>query len=178
MNAPDTALGVVRGPARGVRRRLTARWVVHVAVAVAVIGTINTIRNPGPFLSAWLVVSSFAVLIGVGEYFRFPVEDGRQLAPMTLATGLAFALTSVSWQVDLTHLSPGPIVMVSAIAMLCGALPHAARGRSLRLEEMAARFLAIFVAALLFRWVPLWSGRTLLEVDATWVGSRWPVAVL
>ena len=178
MNAPDIALGVVRGPAHGVRRRLTARWVVHVAVAVAVIGTINTIRNPGPFLSAWLVVSSFAVLIGVGEYFRFPVEDGRQLAPMTLATGLAFALTSVSWQVDLTHLSPGPIVMVSAIAMLCGALPHAARGRSLRVEEMAARFLAIFVTALLFRWAPLWSGRTLLEVDATWVGSRWPVAVL
>ncbi len=178
MNTPETGLGVARWQAVGAPRQLTARWVVQAAAVVALIGTVNTIRDPEQFLNAWLVVSSFAILIGVGEYFRFAIEDGRQLAPMTLATGLAFALTSVSWNVDLTDLAPGPIVMVSAIAMLCGALPHAARGRSLRLEEMAARFLAIFVAALLFRWVTLWSGQTLLEVEATWVGSRWSVAMV
>lgn len=154
-----------------------AVWVLRVAAVVFVVATVDAALDPAAALDAWLVVASFAVLIGMGEYYRFGIEDGRQLAPMTLATGLAFALTSRAWQTDLTDLGPGPIIMVSALAMTAGALLHVVRRRTVRSEEVAARFLAICVTAIIFRWTPVWSGRTLLDVDEGWVGGRWPVAL-
>ncbi len=154
-----------------------AVWVLRVAAVVFVVATVDAALDPAAALDAWLVVASFAVLIGMGEYYRFGIEDGRQLAPMTLATGLAFALTSRAWQTDLTDLGPGPIIMVSALAMTAGALLHVVRRRTVRSEEVAARFLAICVTAIIFRWTPVWSGRTLLDVDEDWVGGRWPVAL-
>lgn len=154
-----------------------AVWVLRAAAVVFVVATVDAALDPAAALDAWLVVASFAVLIGMGEYYRFGIEDGRQLAPMTLATGLAFALTSRAWQTDLTDLGPGPIIMVSALAMTAGALLHVVRRRTVRSEEVAARFLAICVTAIIFRWTPVWSGRTLLDVDEGWVGGRWPVAL-
>ena len=154
-----------------------AVWVLRAAAVVFVVATVDAALDPAAALDAWLVVASFAVLIGMGEYYRFGIEDGRQLAPMTLATGLAFALTSRAWQTDLTDLGPGPIIMVSALAMTAGALLHVVRRRTVRSEEVAARFLAICVTAIIFRWTPVWSGRTLLDVDEDWVGGRWPVAL-
>ncbi len=164
---PDQPSG---GPTQG--------WAVRLAVVVVGIAAVLTVQAPVHPLDTWPVVSAFALLIGIGEYYRFGIDEGRQLAPMTLGAGLAFALTSRSWTIDLTTLSPSPIIAVSGLAMICGALPHRVRGRSMHSDAMAARFLAIAVTAVIFRWIPLWSGQTLLEVDAGWVGSRWLVAVV
>lgn len=159
-------------------RRSASGWPVRLAVVVAALSVVLTLRDPVPLANAWMVVAAFALLIGIGEYYRFGIDEGRQLAPMTLGAGLAFALTSRSWNIDLTTLSPSPIIAVSGLAMVCGALPHRVRGRSMHPDEMAARFLAIAVTAVIFRWLPLWLGHTLLDVDAAWVGSRWLVAVV
>ena len=159
-------------------RRSASGWPVRLAVVVAGLSVVLTLRDPVPLANAWMVVAAFALLIGIGEYYRFGIDEGRQLAPMTLGAGLAFALTSRSWNIDLTTLSPSPIIAVSGLAMVCGALPHRVRGRSMHPDEMAARFLAIAVTAVIFRWLPLWLGHTLLDVDAAWVGSRWLVAVV
>ncbi len=153
------------------------RMIVGGALAVALAAAGLTVLAPHPFLESWIVVLAFAVLIGVGEYSRFRI-DGRQLAPLTLAAGLAFALTSTSWDVDLSGLTPSPVIMVTAGAMGCGAVLHVVRGRTIQLDEMAVRFLAICVSALLFRSIPIWEGRTLLQVETGWVGSRWLIAII
>ena len=165
-----------------VRMRLlstaTGPWVVRLAVGIAALAALLTVRDPHAFVEAWPVVAAFALAIAIGEYYRFGVDAQRQSAPMSLAAGLAFALTSTSWTVDLTGLEPWPILATSAVAMGCGVLPHGLRKHLVRREELAARFLAIGVTVVVFRWVPAWSGRTLLRVDADWQGGRWPVAVL
>ncbi len=82
---------------------------------MAGLSVVLTLRDPVPLANAWMVVAAFALLIGIGEYYRFGIDEGRQLAPMTLGAGLAFALTSRSWNIDLTTLSPSPIIAVSGL---------------------------------------------------------------
>jgi len=123
------------------------------------------------------LLAGYATVIAIGEFYRFRFEDSRELAPMSLAAALALALLSVSGDDDLSGLMPSPILAVVAVGMAFGAVPHLQQGRPVRVDEVASRYLGVVVTAVLFRRLPVFDGRTLLQLDVAWLGEQWPVAI-
>lgn len=160
------------------RPRGAALGSVVVAVVIAIASVSRLLTYPGPTLSNWPIATSFFVAIAVGEYYRFPAQAARELAPMSLASALAFALTSTADDSELIRVQSAAVLGVTALAMAAGALPHLLRGRRLRADEVAARYLGVGIVVVLYRRLPVWEGHTLLELEADWTGDRWPVALL
>lgn len=158
-----------------------SRASLAVVVVASVVGGVSVLRSSllmplrGDALALSLV---FLVVIAAGEYFRFDIEGSRESAPMALAAAFAFALTTTSGSWSLSNHGAGTVLAVTAVAMVAGALPHLLRGRSVRPQDVAARFLAVTVVAVLWRELPLAGGRTLAAVDGQWSGERWPYALL
>lgn len=123
-----------------------------------------------------VIALAFAVVIAVGEYYRFHIEGTREQAPMSLAAGLGFALTSLSGSWSLIGYGAATILGVTAVAMVLGAMPHLIRGRAIRADGVAARFLGVAVTAVLFREWVVWDGHTLLELEPLWQEQRWLLA--
>jgi hypothetical protein len=123
-----------------------------------------------------LILGSFAAVIAVGEVFRIGLPGARETAPMSIAAGYALAMTL---QVGDAHLNVGADVVMAttAVGMLLGALLAVARRSAPRMEDLAARFLSVSVAALLFRHVVLWDGRPLLTLQLEWDQQRWLTAI-
>ena len=165
---PDRA----RGP------QLASRAIVALAVVLGLICVWRGAVELGHRPDLVPLLLGFAAVIALGEAFRFRVEDSRELAPMSLAASLALVLLASSQELGLANLPVGPPLAVVAIAMTLGSLPNVLRGRRVRVDDMAARFLGVFVTAIIYRRLPLWQGSTLLDLDAAWIGSRWPIAVL
>ena len=94
----------------------------------------------------------FAVLIALGELFRMNMPGGREVAPISTAGALSYALLLGvgQEQVQVGH-SPLQVAAVTAGGMLAGSLPHVAVGRSPRLDAMARRLVAATIVAFLFR---------------------------
>ncbi len=105
---------------------------------------------------------AFGGLIAFGELLRLNLPGDREAAPIATAGALAYALLIRVGEAPARH-SPEQVVAVAAIGMLVGALPHLAVGRPARLSGMAARLVAVAVAAGVFR---------LLE-NQSLIGSRW-----
>ena len=104
----------------------------------------------------WVTLAVFAVFIAVGEVNRIVLPGGRETAPMSLAAGYALAMT---WEVGVGHrvgFGAGVVVAVTTVGMLAGAVPALLRRSPVRADDLAARFLSVAVAALLFR--HLWCG--------------------
>ena len=117
------------------------------------------------------ILAVFFLAIAVGEMFRVTLPGRRRTAPLATAAALAFAMT-----VDFaTEMSPGYeaslVVAVTAIAMAVGLAPNVLRSRPVHLPDLANRLVAIAVAAFLFRAAPIWDGRTVLDLQATWPPS-------
>ena len=117
------------------------------------------------------ILAVFFLAIAVGELFRVTLPGRRRTAPLATAAALAFAMT-----VDFaTEMSPGYeaslVVAVTAIAMAVGLAPNVLRSRPVHLPDLANRLVAIAVAAFLFRAAPIWDGRTVLDLQATWPPS-------
>ncbi len=173
-------LPVVAGVRRAVatRPRGPALAAVVVAAVVASVSLWHLVADPDVTLANWPTTTSFFVAIAVGEYYRFTVQQARELAPMSLAAALAFALTSSVDDTQPGRVLPTAVLGVTAVAMAAGALPHLLQGRFLRSDEVAARFLGVGVVAVLYRQLPVWESQTLLELEATWTGDRWRIALL
>ena len=105
---------------------------------------------------------AFGALIAFGELLRLNLPGDREAAPIATAGAMAYAL--------LLRIGNAParpeaaqVVAVTAIAMIIGALPHLAVGRSARVTAMSARLLAVACVAVAFR--PL--------ANAGLIGDRW-----
>jgi hypothetical protein len=114
------------------------------------------------------MIGIFFITIIVGEVFRAREPGTRHTAPLATAAALALAMT-----VECPHGVPADygaplVVVVTAAAMAAGLTPSLIRGRPLRLSELVNGLLAITVAAVLFREVPISQGRTVLELQAGW----------
>ncbi|MBK8468983.1 MAG: HD domain-containing phosphohydrolase [Candidatus Phosphoribacter sp.] len=173
-NAPS--LGSLARRARPPTR--TGRWLVGACVTIAAASLVRASVDWRPLVQTWPVLAAFAVVIALGELVRFGIDDGRHLAPMSLGAAFALSLTSRSGSFDLSMLGPAHILAVTSTAMILGATINRLRGRPAHPEAMASRFTAVLVTTLLFRWLPVADTGTLLHLESTWVGSRWPVAVL
>lgn len=160
------------------RPRGLALGVVALAMVLAVLSVVRTLSMRLDLAELGLVTLVFAPTIALGEYQRFRVERGRELAPMSLAAALALSLSTGVAGSSMPTVAPAPLLIIVAVGMGLGALPHAWAGRSVHADDVAARFLGVLVCAVLFRTVPFADGRTLLSVAADWPGDRWPVALL
>jgi len=151
--------------------------VATLAAGIAVSAMVRAADSPLARQAAdlWIVVC-FAVFITLGEVNRIELPGARESAPMSLAAAFAMAMTS---EVGIGHnvsFDANVVVSVTGVAMLVGALMHRARGSDLRIDDMAARFLSVAVAAWLFRDVFAWQGKSLLQLQAEWTLQRWQSA--
>jgi len=110
----------------------------------------------------------FFVAIAIGEIFPITLPGSRRTAPMATAAALAFAMTVDSTQGVSADYKGPLVIVVTAVAMAVGLIPNVIRRRRVRLPDLANRLIGIAVAALLFREVPVWEGRTVLELQAAW----------
>ena len=148
------------------------------AATIAVIGLGRALSSPllRDASDLWVLVA-FAVVIAVGELNRIELPSARESAPMSLAAAYALAM---SWEVgtgNIVGFGADVVVSVTAIAMLLGALPFVLRGTTVRVDDIAGRLISVAVAAVLFRQVTFWDGRTLLELQEEWASRRWQSAV-
>ncbi len=120
--------------------------VVSVALAVGVNDT------PGvDAQSALGVVATFAVAIVLGEWFQLSAPGFRGSAPIATAAALAFAFAvQVGPTLELAYSTPF-VLAVTAVSMALGAGARLLGGRDVSLVETTGRFLAVVVAALLYR---------------------------
>ncbi|HEX3389030.1 MAG TPA: phosphohydrolase, partial [Streptosporangiaceae bacterium] len=133
-----------RGQARGgAGPRLLAAGTA-LLVVLAVVQTLLT----GVVEVRWAI--AFAALIALGELLRLNLPGDREAAPIGTACALAYALLIRVGPMPARH-SALQVVAVTGIGMGLGALPHLAVGRPARMASMAARLLAVAVAAFAFR---------------------------
>ena len=139
-----------------------------VALALGTIAAVGVhFREAVPW-SVLPTVAVFFVSIVVGEMFRVELPGSRHTAPMATAAALAFAMTVDSPSATSEGYESALVIAVTAVAMAVGSIPNVLRGRSVRLPDLANRLIGIAVAALLFRWAPIWHGRDVLDLQASW----------
>ena len=162
------------------RDRVSALPVEMISAVVAVALTVGAIalvriryREPlaMPIRSLVPVMLVFFAVIVMGEMFRVRQPGSRHTAPLATAAALALAMTvACPSGTPATYRAP-LVVAVTAIAMAVGMMPSLVRGQPIRLSDLANSLLAITVAAVLFREVPISDGRTVLILQASWPPS-------
>ncbi len=143
---------------------------IALAVVAASVGSLDLPDGVG-----WVLLA-YAVVIALGEMNRIVLPGARETAPMSLAAGFALAMTS---DVGGRPVMVGAtlVMAVTAVGMLVGTLPTLLRRAPVRSDDIAARFLSVLVAAVLFRRVGLYDGRPLVALQADWVNIRWLTAI-
>jgi hypothetical protein len=145
--------------------------VVAVALTLVTVGMvrdrfIQTPRFQIRPLVPMLVV--FFVAIVVGEVYRVREPGSRHTAPLATAAALALAMT-VACPIKTPAIYRFPLVVaVTAVAMAVGLAPSLIRRAPVIPTDLVNSLVAITVAALLFRTVPVADGRTVLDLQATW----------
>lgn len=120
----------------------------------------------------------FLVTIALSECWRVRIPDSRELAPLAVASSIAFSLSA---ELPLDHSveqTPGLVVVGTALASYAGhALYARTAQRPMDLSVVATRVIVVAIATPLARWVPL-DGRSLLEqADVAGGADRWWVAL-
>ncbi|MGZ4600394.1 HD-GYP domain-containing protein [Oryzihumus sp.] len=128
--------------------------------------------SPSPTL-----VGAFVVAIAAGELLRIGLPGSRESAPIASAAAFAFAITTEAPRGEPADVSAALVVAATALAMGLGVAPHLVRRRGVRVSDLTTRLFSVAVAAVLFREVPLWEGRTLVQVALDTTVPRWLVAV-
>ena len=160
-----------------VRRRVRALPLDLVSGAVALPLTAGAIvivrtrfRAPPTFELVPLLpmMAIFLVAIIVGELFRGRAPGTRQTAPLSTAAALAFAMTVACPNGTRAGYGAPLVVAMTALAMAIGLIPSLLRRHPIVMPDLANALLAITVAAVLFRVIPVSDGRTVLELAPSW----------
>ncbi|MFC0551201.1 HD-GYP domain-containing protein [Planotetraspora thailandica] len=114
------------------------------------------------------VAIGFGVLIAAGELARLTMPGNREVAPVSTAASLGYALLLDVGGREATQ-SALQVVAVMSVGMIAGALPHVAVGRPPRLDAMARRLLAGSLLAFAYR--PF--AHSLYDIART-TGDWWP----
>jgi len=128
------------------------------------------LREP-PTFERWPllpIIAMFLLAIMIGEVFRVRQPGSRHTAPLATAAALAFAMTVQCPAGTPASYRAPLVVVIAALAMAVGSIPSLIRGQSIRLPDLANSLVAITVAAMLFREVPVAQGRTVLDLQASW----------
>lgn len=119
----------------------------------------------------------FLVTIAASESWRVRIPNSRELAPLAVASSVAFAVTAeLPGNVTVGHVA-GLVIVGTAVASLAGHALHARTAeRPLDLSIVATRVIVVAIAAFLARSVPL-DGRTLVVRIDDAGDDRWWVAL-
>ncbi|TLP51581.1 HD domain-containing protein [Microbispora tritici] len=96
------------------------------------------------------VAIGFGALIAAGELARLTMPGNREVAPVSTAASLGYALLLDVGGRPAGH-SALEVVAVMSVGMIAGGLPHLAVGRPPRLDAMARRLLAGSLLAFAYR---------------------------
>lgn len=96
------------------------------------------------------VAAAFLAFIAIGELVRLRLPGDREAAPIGAAGALAYCLLPEVGSTAVRH-SPLQVVLVTALGMALGALPHAWVGRGPGVAYVARRLVVIGIAAAVFR---------------------------
>jgi hypothetical protein len=115
----------------------------------------------------WRAALAFGGFIAFGELFRLALPGGREAAPIAMVGAMAYAMLLAlpgphrplpGHHRPVPGLVPMPVhyyallvVVVAAMGMTVGALPHIAAGRSAGLTGMCTRLVAVSCVAFIFR---------------------------
>jgi hypothetical protein len=137
------------------RRIDDARGTVLVVGAALLLTVVSVVSATNHSWDQPRIAVAFAVFIALGEIVRISLPGAGEAAPIAAAAALAYALLG-EWGGQPTTHTVADVVTVTALAGLVGAVPHVVAGRSLGLDVLSRRVLAVALAALLFR--PLYDG--------------------
>lgn len=128
-------------------RNLCGRSVAVIVLAVLVSLAAGVITVLMGIAEAGISVMCLG-FIAAGEVFRLRTSGGRQLAPVSQAVALGYAvlLPAHTLAADLA----AQVIAVTAAGVLAGAMPYLAVGRSMDIPATAARLLAVAIAAVGF----------------------------
>ncbi|MDI9579714.1 MAG: HD domain-containing protein [Thermobispora sp.] len=96
------------------------------------------------------IAVGFGALIAAGELARLMMPGNREVAPVSTAAALGYALLLDVGGRQVQHPAL-QVVAVMAVGMIVGALPHVAVGRPPRLDAMARRLLSGSLLAFAYR---------------------------
>lgn len=92
----------------------------------------------------------FAVVIVMGELLRVMMPGGREMAPVSAAATLGYALLLGTGPQPAGH-SVFQVVVVTGAATLIGSVLSMVKGRPVRWHSVAVRLLSVALVAVLFR---------------------------
>jgi hypothetical protein len=99
------------------------------------------------------VAIAFGVYIAFGELLRLALPGGREAAPIAMSAALSYAMVmQIAGQPKGNQVIGGPlqVVIVAAVGMALGSLPHIAAGRRAGITGMSARLVAVACVACIF----------------------------
>jgi hypothetical protein len=126
------------------RLLVMAAAIMLVAAAFAGVFTLHPHVN-------WRAALAFGGFIAFGELLRLALPGGREAAPIAMVGALAYALLLTLPTQVFTRYNALLVIMVAAIGMTAGALPHIAAGRPTGLTGMCTRLITIACVAFIFR---------------------------
>jgi hypothetical protein len=137
----------------------------------SVIVVVSHIANGTAGLRWGLLVAFFLAIAG-GEYLRVEMPGSRETAPISVAAALALAMTADPPERSSAHLGVTTVVTLTAVAMAAGLLPLplplTRRAPRARVADIVGRLVSVAVAALLFRGLPVWHGKSVLQLQGGW----------
>ncbi|HXL17806.1 MAG TPA: HD domain-containing protein [Streptosporangiaceae bacterium] len=141
--------------------RLLLLTFTSLLVVVAFARTVSAPFNAGD------VAVAFSLYIAFGELLRLVLPGGREAAPIAMSAALSYAMVLTiarpqflpGWhpaggaaaQQPIYGAPPLQVVLVAAIGMVIGSLPHIAAGRRAGLTAMSARLVAVACVAFIFQ---------------------------
>ena len=100
------------------------------------------------------VAIAFGLYIAFGELLRLALPGGREAAPIAMSAALSYAMVlriaGPPHQLPVHGAPPLQVVLVAAVGMVLGSLPHIAAGRRAGITGMSARLVAVACVAFIF----------------------------
>ncbi len=117
------------------------------------------------------------VSVTIGEVARVRLVGEREAAPMSVACSYAFAFYTAVPLGNPVVYNGREVAAIGGAAMGVGVLILILRGHAVRIDEVAARFISLGVAGVLFRDLPLAGGRSFATYFARHPELAWASAL-
>ena len=137
-------------PGRGIGRQTVDTGQAVLLFAVCTLAVAGVAKTAVSGLVQLPVALTFGALIVLGEFARIWLPGNRETAPIGAAGALGYALLPSIGTMPAAH-DTWQLVAVTACAVVLGVLPHIAVGRSVQLDSMARRVLAVALAGVAYR---------------------------
>ncbi|NNG39250.1 hypothetical protein HJ588_08180 [Flexivirga sp. ID2601S] len=146
--------------------------VVALLVTVAVL-----LQDRLPGAGDGIVLGSFVVAISLASLLNLATSRGEIASPVASSVLLALALTGPQPDGELVPADGVGVLLTGAAGLAGGAVLRRLTGKGRpSLRSLVAQLVALFVALLLYRVLPLYAGQSALHRYDDWSGERWRTA--